>query len=393
MRFLSKKILICACSVLCMSTVLVGAANADSVTYVYRGNNFVQIDGDPTIFSTKDRVTGRFTIDCSIAHPEGTCANLPFDNYLALGAVRFESLSFSAGPATLPTAEGLADINMFYFSTDANGQILDWNIDLTLFDSSGIINVDTDNSIHGPIDSAAALGGGAVIFNDPGDWKTIGRPGRRSASMFKDHNRTYGNDVGANVCVDIPNGQRCADLYAWENYDVHGTFQHTDLSFYYWFHRFFPEGGWRQGSRWLSCEVGPDAIRAHQNHVTLGVTVNPSNPGCFVDGYIEECDAQFNCTWQPWSFPDGTVITGNWIKPINTSKAIVNQTDSVYDPWFDRTYKSAIHCNETGGQMMADGGFILEIGSRVRSFWFDGFDTQGWSHYWLRSCNDRHEEK
>jgi hypothetical protein len=393
MRFSIEKVFIFVCSAICVNTLCVGAAGADSVTYDYRGNNFAELQGDPELFSTKDRVTARFTLDCSVAHVEGTCANLPYDNYFALGAVQLESMSFSAGPASLPTAAGDAVVSAFNFSTDSNGQIVDWDIDLFLDDPSGVINVDTDNSMHGPIDSAAALGGGAIVFDDPGKWKTIGRPAKRSAPMFKDHNRTYGNDVGANVCVDFPGGQRCADLYVWENYDVKGTFQHSDLSIYYWFHRLFPEGGWRQGSRWMSCQVGPDVITAHQNYVALGAMVHPSGPECQSDGFIEECDEFHNCEWRPWGFPDPTEITGSWIDPINTSKVIVNQTDDYYDPGSGTSHKSKVHCNESGGQIMTDGGFSIDLGNAIRQFWFDGFDTQGWSHYWLRSCNNRYEEK
>ena len=70
MRLLANKALIFVCSVMCINCFFVDAAAADSATYVYRGNNFEQLDGDPEVFSLKDRVVGRFTVDCSIAHPE-----------------------------------------------------------------------------------------------------------------------------------------------------------------------------------------------------------------------------------------------------------------------------------------------------------------------------------
>lgn len=173
MRFLTTRVLVLVCSGICINTLCVNAADADSVTFVYRGNYLTEIEGDPEVFSTKDRVIGRFTIDCSAAHFAGTCADLPYDNYLAIGAVELEPLSFSAGPASLPTADGDVDINAFSFSTDSNGQIVDWDIDLTFPDPSGLINVDTDNAIGHPIDSAAALGGGAVVVDNPGNWKGI----------------------------------------------------------------------------------------------------------------------------------------------------------------------------------------------------------------------------
>jgi hypothetical protein len=148
-------------------------AGAVSMTYVYRGNNFVEIQGELGIFSTNDRVTGQFTVDCSAAHIAGTCANLAFDDYFTLGAVNLEPLWFSAGPARLPTADGRVEIAIVSFSTDSNGHIVDWNIDLFLIDPSGVINVDTDNDIRGPIDTAVVLGGEAQVLGNPGEWTVV----------------------------------------------------------------------------------------------------------------------------------------------------------------------------------------------------------------------------
>ena len=38
-----------------------------SVNYSYEGNNFVEITGEPDKFSTDDRVTAKFNIDCAVA--------------------------------------------------------------------------------------------------------------------------------------------------------------------------------------------------------------------------------------------------------------------------------------------------------------------------------------
>ena len=389
MRSLGKKAILSACSALWLTMLCVGAASADSANYVYRGNNFDDIQGEPGIFSTNDRVTGRFTVDCSVAHMEGTCANLPFADYFALGAVDFESINFSAGPATLPTAEGFADITAFHFSTDSNGQIVDWDIDLSLFDPTGIINVDTDNNpVPGPIDSAAALDGFANVYGDPGKWRRLGPPGKGPTPHFKTHSRTYGNDVGANVCVEFSNVQRCADLFASENYDVQGTYRYTDLWINYWFYRAYPEGGWRQGWRWMSCQVGMDAIKAHQNGVTFAAVLDPNGPECFSEGFREDCDAEFNCEVIPWPYVDPTEVTGEWMEPLNTIKNVVNQTFESFDPWSGASSRTMSHCIERGGELMNQGGFW--IGNR--EFVFEGQGTPGWSHYWLRSCNDKYSE-
>jgi hypothetical protein len=72
MRSLIPKVLLFLGTALCINVLCVNPASADSATYVYRGNNFTDIQGEPGVFSTKDRVTGHFTVDCGIAHPEGT---------------------------------------------------------------------------------------------------------------------------------------------------------------------------------------------------------------------------------------------------------------------------------------------------------------------------------
>ena len=154
---------------LLINIFFVSAASALSVTYFYEGNNFVKIEGQPGIFSTSDKVLAKFTLDCAAAHPEATCKNLPYADYVELGAVRLETVDFSAGPAKLPTADGSVEITQFTFSTDSSARIVDWNMDLGLPDPTGFINVDTDNYGDG-LDSAAALGGGAIVVGEPGNW-------------------------------------------------------------------------------------------------------------------------------------------------------------------------------------------------------------------------------
>ena len=144
------------------------AADLSTLTYVYTGNNFAEDEVSDTggIFTTNDRVTASFTVNCAKAHTAADCRNLPYDNYYALGAVDPASVRFSAGPARLPTQEGFANINLFSFSTDESGNIEGWNLDLSWPDPSGTINVDTDAQI----DSVAALETEAVIMGRPGTW-------------------------------------------------------------------------------------------------------------------------------------------------------------------------------------------------------------------------------
>jgi hypothetical protein len=389
MRFIPSRSLAFVCAALGINAVCIGAASADFVTYDYRGNQFVSIEGEPGVFSANDRVTGRFTINCDIAHPEGTCVNLPYNDYFAMGAVGLESMEFSAGPASLPTAEGHAVVGAFNFSTDAEGQIVDWDIDLVHHDPTGFINVDTDNNPFGPVDSAAALGAFANVPDDPGRWKTIGRPGGRSAPGFNSHNRIYGDEVFADVCIDIPVGRRCATLFAGETHDVKGMFEHTDFWVHYRFERFFPEGGWRYSERWMSCQTGPGAVTVYKDHATLQAILDPNGPECGTDGFIEECDEFQNCEWSPWGFGEPTEVAGEWLNPINTTRAVVNHSATFYDPWSGMTQLFRIHCNENGADLMADGGFSIGI----RDFPFNGFETQGGNNYWLRACNNHDKIK
>jgi len=394
MNYLSSKTLLIICSAMCVNGLFVTAAAADSSTYVYRGNSFEELEGEPGVFSTKDRVTGHFTVNCRIAHPEGTCANLPYDNYFWIGAVRLESMEFSAGPATLPTADGNADVNAFWFSTDSSGRIVHWNIDLTFWDPSGIINVDTDKKPWGSaLDSAAALGGGAVVQGNPGTWKRIGRPGTRKASVFHEHNRVYGNSVSADVCVDVPERQfhRCGNLFAWEDYDLKGKFQFTGIDINYWFIRFFDDGGYRTWWRWIFCQAGPGSIAAHTNGVTLGAVLDPDSSECETYGERVDCDAFGNCDYAQRGFENPVEVTGEWTQPTNTAKRVMNETNTFYDPWSETEQRSMVHCRENGGDMMKLGGF--NIGPRARYFPFDGYATQGWSNFWLRSCNNDYKQK
>ena len=154
---------------LCINVLFVDLARALSVTYSYEGNSFVELEGEPDIFSTSDKVIAQFTLDCVVAHAEGNCRNLHYADYAELGAVQLEPLSFSAGPAKLPTADGSVEIARFIFSTDSSARIVDWDMDLSFADSSGFINVDTDNSGDG-IDSAAASDAFATVKGQPGIW-------------------------------------------------------------------------------------------------------------------------------------------------------------------------------------------------------------------------------
>jgi len=163
-NFLDSFIAPCLLVAGCLLSIPVSAI---SLSYVYRGNHFDQFEGNPGVFSSADRVTVNFTINCRVAHTEGDCRNLPYDDYFELGAINPESIQLLAGPAMLPTHDGSVIISRFTFSTNATANIEDWDIEL--FSEEPFQNIDTDN-VSGGIDSAAALGGAANNNGLPGTW-------------------------------------------------------------------------------------------------------------------------------------------------------------------------------------------------------------------------------
>ena len=218
--------------------------------------------------------------------------------------------------------------------------------------------------------------------------------------IFSDNSRAHGNEAIASVCVQVPNRpvERCAYVHAWEHYDVKGTHQFTGIYINYRFHRSNPDGSWRFGQALMFCQTGLETIKASPNHVRIDAVLHPDGPECNSWGMIEECDPFGNCEpTEPWRFSDPTVVTGEWMDPIDSSKAVINRQHDFFDPWSETSHKTVEHCNENSGHVMARGGFSLEFGSfppnPIRHFPFEGFDTQGWTHYWLRSCNNNSKVK
>ena len=139
----------------------------------------------------------------------------------------------------------------------------------------------------------------------------------------------------------------------------------------------------------MFCQAEPGSIKAHTNDVMLGAILDPNSPECDTFGERVDCDAFGNCDYAQRGFEDPLEVAGEWIQPINTAKRVVNETNTFYDPWSETMQKSMVHCNENGGDMMQHGGFFLG----PRDFPFDGYATQGWSNFWLRSCNNDYKQK
>ena len=214
-------------------------------------------------------------------------------------------------------------------------------------------------------------------------------------TVFSDNSRMHGNGVHANICVDIPHLQiqRCADVTAWEDHDIKGNFRFTGIEINYSYDRLFDDGSSISLRLWMFCHAGLESIKVEENHVTLEAVLHPNGPECDSWGVREDCDASGNCGSQARGFPEPTIITGEWIDPVNTSNAVVNRTDDFFDPWSETSHRVVNHCNERGRDVMTSGGFSVDFGTAVRHFPFEGFDTQGWTHYWLRSCNNNSKVK
>jgi hypothetical protein len=94
---------------------LSGFAAKAAVTYDYTGLDFTRVIG---AYTTSDSVTGSFTL----ASPLG-------DN-LSLSVITPVSFSFSDGVNTITSAN--ASISLFEVNTDASGNMIYWNITLSL---------------------------------------------------------------------------------------------------------------------------------------------------------------------------------------------------------------------------------------------------------------------
>ena len=177
--------------------------------------------------------------------------------------------------------------------------------------------------------------------------------------IFSDHSRAHGNEAIASVCVEVPNRpvERCAYIHAWEHYDVKGAHQFTGMYINYKFRRSNNDGSYRYGQAQLFCQTDLETMKADPNHVRIDAILHPDGPECNSWGMIKDCDANDDCEPPaPWSFSDPTVVTGEWLDPINTSKVVVNRKNDFFDPWSATSHKTVEHCNESWGDVMSRGG-------------------------------------
>jgi hypothetical protein len=206
-----------------------------------------------------------------------------------------------------------------------------------------------------------------------------------------DGNRTYGNSMGGNRCDTFDNLYRCVDVYAYENYDVKGTFQYTEVMISLYTHRSFDDGSWIERWRQLSCPVDESAITVRPNAVFLEAVLDPNAPGCYSDGQQVTWDPINGYTFAPAAWTEPRPVRGEWLDPMSYSKSVSTRRDSFYDGWSDTDNTAVNHCNESYGDLMKAGGFSLGIADRWYAF--EGIDTPGWSFFQTMSCNANNMQK
>jgi hypothetical protein len=145
--------------VLALSLTATVAAKADPVTYVYTGNAFTTVNGP---YTTADAITGSVTLDAPLG------ANLYAYEVPYWDIVSFD---FTDG------VEEFDEANKFYpyfgFSTDANGEIIRWFVNIST--PSTTIQFCTDCSYTPPEDSAQdGYGTLSGNTNEPGTWTVEG---------------------------------------------------------------------------------------------------------------------------------------------------------------------------------------------------------------------------
>ena len=208
--------------------------------------------------------------------------------------------------------------------------------------------------------------------------------------VYKQQNRIYGNSAYGASCTDIFNGSFCRDVVAYENYDVKGTFEYTEVAISNSRNVYDPtDGSYSFGYRYLSCPVDRQALSADKDAVSLEAMLDPSAPGCNSGGYIESWDPVNGPQYQEWVFPVVMHVTGEWLDPFYYYESLSNQKNTYYDGWSGTTTKNVEHCRYLSGDWMRAGGFSIN----ARSWAFEGPDGPAWSGFSLSSCNSNNKQR
>jgi len=204
--------------------------------------------------------------------------------------------------------------------------------------------------------------------------------------FLHDQNRSYGNSVGAGICLDIENGTSCRDINVWENYDIRGTYVSTAAIISLSQYQYNPDdGSWLSGWRYVSCPIDQHSMSTRPNGASLDtITLDPAGVGCETYGFLDTWDPINGYQSVPWPFPGPRSIAGEWAAPFSYGKSISNQRNTNYDGWSGITTNNAQQCTYSWGESMTSGGFTFGL----RSFAFEGPEGAAWSAYAVNSCNN-----
>jgi hypothetical protein len=217
---------------------------------------------------------------------------------------------------------------------------------------------------------------------------------------YKFNSRSYGNWVTGGSCSDAaPGVYRCREVRVWENYDVKGTFQYTEVYYQNERHEYDPsDESYDDRWRYIVCPVDEDSIGAHPNHVTIDVLLDSEGPGCYQYGYREGWNPSDGYYFEPWGFTGLWAIEGEWRDPFSYGSSMWNGNykNYHYDGWSGSDWKEhgVNHCKSSWGDLMTRGGLSVTNPSGSTFFYeFDGPDGAAWSYYNVSSCNEKNMQK
>lgn len=213
--------------------------------------------------------------------------------------------------------------------------------------------------------------------------------------MYKFNSRSYGNYAAGGLCSDAYGGYRCREVQVWENYDVKGTYEYTEVFFQNERHFWDPNGpAYDHYWRYIVCPVDEKSIAAHPKRVTIDIVFDADDPGCYQYGYRYGYDPSSGYYSYTFGFEGIWAIEGEWLDPFSYGTSVWNQNDTFYDGWSETTYKGVHHCNSRWGELMASGGWSVTTPTgRTFSYPFDGPFGNAWSFFNVNSCNDKDMQK
>ena len=133
-----------------------GVANASAI-YDYTGNDFTLVSGP---YTTADSIMGSLTLSA------------PLGDNLNLVTVTPSAFSFSDGVQSISASNG-SGTSSFLFSTDATGNITQWDVNLCISPCSDLIQIQTTSNLSiGTFDLGTNDAGTGINNLSPGVWSS-----------------------------------------------------------------------------------------------------------------------------------------------------------------------------------------------------------------------------